>query len=444
MPYDYRTIKDLAQQNGLKVTDLIALAPQNDPFYTGTPGDLAMGEWFAGLYSKLGYERNWRWNSQKVHIRRFHYALVSQKPAVLMPSGAVYENTMQCWDYVLMASKVARYLGLVPPASFEDKKNPEAKVFSSTRYEATPTAQVYGTLWTSDTSLPDFPELPYYSTDGFYTDQRYLVEVWCEKTTVDDIVIPLCERYGANYQTGAGELSITATLKLAERVKQAGKPTRIFYVSDFDPAGRSMPVAIARKLEFFVRQLGLDDLDIRLFPVVLTEEQVAQYSLPRIPIKDTERRKEHFELQHGQGATELDALEALFPGVLTRILTRYIRAYYDETLLDRVRDIEQDYKAELDQVRKDVLTNHQVDIDKLKKTYDQIRQEFEARMSGYATQLQEIWQRISQDLGSRMPDADAYTLPEPDEAEEVGDGLYNSTRDYEEQIAVYKQFQGKV
>ena len=36
---NYALIKDLAKENGLRVTDLLALAPKNDPFYTGTPTD---------------------------------------------------------------------------------------------------------------------------------------------------------------------------------------------------------------------------------------------------------------------------------------------------------------------------------------------------------------------------------------------------------------------
>jgi hypothetical protein len=49
--------------------------------------------------------------------------------------------------------------------------------------------------------------------------------------------------------------------------------------------------------------------------------------LPRIPIKETEKRSEAFEQRHGEGATELDALEALHPGVLARILEQEIGRY---------------------------------------------------------------------------------------------------------------------
>lgn len=37
---DYQTIKREAKARGVSVKDLIALAPQNDPFYVGTPGTI--------------------------------------------------------------------------------------------------------------------------------------------------------------------------------------------------------------------------------------------------------------------------------------------------------------------------------------------------------------------------------------------------------------------
>ena len=86
---NYEMIKQLAKEMGCKVTDLIPLAPQNDPFYTGTPTDWAVAEWFAQLWQQFGYR-------DKVHIRRVHYQIVSQRTPVLMPNGKPYENTSEC------------------------------------------------------------------------------------------------------------------------------------------------------------------------------------------------------------------------------------------------------------------------------------------------------------------------------------------------------------
>ena len=46
-----------------------------------------------------------------------------------------------------------------------------------------------------------------------------------------------------------------------------------------------------------------------------------------------------FEARYGEGVTELDALEALHPGELERILTPEILRYYDDTLDDQIDSV---------------------------------------------------------------------------------------------------------
>jgi hypothetical protein len=154
----------------------------------------------------------------------------------------------------------------------------------------------------------------------------YLVEVWCEKTTMNDVLVPLCRKRRVNFVAGAGEMSETQTRLLMERAIAANKPVRIFYVSDFDPAGRSMPVAVSRRIEFYLAKND-HEVDMRLIPLVLSAQQCQEYNLPRTLIKETERRAARFEAQFGEGATELDALEALHPGTLEKLTDRAISRY---------------------------------------------------------------------------------------------------------------------
>lgn len=431
---DYGTIKQYARQSGQRVTDLIALAPQNDPFYMGTPNDWAMAEWFAGLWRAFGYGAG-------VHLRRIHYQIVSQNPPVVLPNGLPYENTVECWDILNMASKAARYLQLVDPAAFVDRKNAEAMIYAGGR---TSDPQVYlsGHLNTYDFAFPEFPDLPGYRVSGYRGEQPYHLELWCEKSTMNDILLPLCQRYGANLQIGSGELSITSALSLVARLQDVGKPARIFYVSDFDPAGQSMPVAIARKVEFFIRTLELD-LDVRVFPVVLTIEQVRSFGLPRTPIKETERRRAGFEERYGEGAVELDALESLYPGQLAAILSQCLECYYDTSLEERVEEVRMLLQAALEAIEDGVVGTYERDIEAIRHEYEALKQEFVARMEGYAQRLQSTWQAIREDLRWHMPDPEDYPIPQAMLLDELGDGLYNSQRDYLEQVWAYKEFQGK-
>ena len=430
----YDTIKALAKERGCKVTDLIVLAPQNDPFYAGTPNDRALGEWFAGLWRRFGY-------STGVHIRRVHYQTLSQKPSVFLPNGTPYENTEACWDTLSMASKAARYLELIDPGAFVDRRNPEAALYVP-EPSAGPSIGLAGQIESWDTEFPDFPDFPDYAIQDYTSTQPYHIEVWCEKSTMNDVLIPLCQRYGANLQTGVGELSITATLLMVRRLEASGKPARIFYVSDFDPAGQSMPVAVARKAEYFIRNEGLN-IDMRLFPIVMTADQVQHYDLPRTPIKETERRRGSFEHQHGTGAVELDALEALYPGELDRLLSGYIKQYYDTSLDWRVSDARMALRADLDRKQQAIIGRHAADIASLEQTYEAIRAEFAARMASYTRRLTDVWQAVSDDLEAVAPDLDDYPIPAGREADEMGEGLFNSQRDYLAQLSAYKAHQGK-
>jgi hypothetical protein len=291
---NYETIKQLAVQARCRVTDLLALAPQNDPFYTGTETNKAQGEWFANIWQNAGY-------STGVHLRRVHYWVVSQAN-ILTHKGEPYENTEKCWDYLQQASKMARYLGLVRIEDIQDNKNPRPNVHAQYSWAA-PEFQI---------EIPDLND-PYIWISGINTAdaQPYHLEVWCEKSTMNDVLLPVCQRYHANVVTFEGEVSITSCYELIPRIRAAGgKPTRVWYLSDFDPAGKSIPAAMSRKVEYMLERYGVD-YDVRIKPLLLTEDQVQRYRLPRTPIKESERRAEKFEAVFGTGATELDALEAL-------------------------------------------------------------------------------------------------------------------------------------
>ena len=429
---NYATIKELAKETNARVTDLIAMAPKNDPFYTGTPSDWTLGNWFAGMWRRFGY-------SQGVHVRRVHYQIISQTPPVTLPDGTPYENTEACWDILNQAAKNARYLGLVEPGAFVDRRNPDPRIFTQWRTEDPD-------LWVSDPSwggleMPDFPDMPGYRIENYLGDQGYHLEIWCEKSTMNDVLIPLCERYQINLVTGVGEMSITAVLQLAERF-QEDRPVRIFYVSDFDPAGQSMPVAVARKIEYFQRDKGYS-ADVRLYPVVLTIDQVRSYRLPRTPIKDSERRAAHFENRYGAGAVELDALEALYPGQLAEILTREIGRYYDARLTARVTQARQRLERVLNDERQAVIAAHAAEIDELGAEYAALRNDFDGRVADLASRLRALWAVMADDLEGRAPDIDDYPIPQAEDADERPEPLYDSEREYLEQIDAYKAFQGK-
>jgi hypothetical protein len=351
-------LKKLADMNGRSIGSLCVLAPNNDPFAVYQPARQERACWFAGVWRRLGR------GGERIHLRAIHYRIISQDQHVTLPNGENYENTLECWHYLLEGARDARYLQLVSYASIIDART-EAPVccFYDISSDGEIIAEDSEPIWlepvdNGDGSLriiypslkiwkrfeyPKLPEFPDVDLPILKLSEppkllpRLHVEIWVEKSTMADVLNPIAQRYGANLVTGVGELSLTRCSELVERARTHGRPVRILYLSDFDPAGRSMPVAVARKIEFMLRQDDLD-LDIQVRPILLTQAQCKHYRLPRTPIKKTERRAAKFEKQFGEGATELDALEALRPGELARIVTREIKRYYDATLQQRVDD----------------------------------------------------------------------------------------------------------
>lgn len=402
--YDYERLKAMAANMGYRVPDLLALSPKNDPFYKGTPGDWINGRWFAAVYSRAGYS-----NFQPPHLRRVHYWTVSQEPPVAMPNGKPYENTERCWEYLIEASKAARYLGLVAINGITDNKNPEPHI-NAFYDDEDPYVAI------------DIPELDDPAVNIWGIDlakaQPYHLEIWCEKSTMNDVLLPICRTFNANLVTFQGEVSITSVcVGLLNRIIKSGnKPTRIWYISDFDPAGNSMPVAMSRKLEYALRNQNAD-ADVRVRPLALTLEQVRRYKLPRIPIKETEKRAGKFEKAFGDGAVELDALEAIYPGRLVQIVRAEIQAYFNQAAADEV-------VQNRERLRHAVSSQVSVILDKYKDEIEALRD------------MQEELRAIHVDANEY--DVDRY---EPD-VDEDDDWLFSSQRPYMDQINFYKAHKG--
>ena len=104
--WNYDEIKREAKARrkaGLNCTtrDLIALSPQNDPFYVGSKADLEKVRWFGDIWQRFGY-------TSGVHLRRVHYQLVSQDPPVVKPDGLLYDSER---DYLTQLDYYKTYQG---------------------------------------------------------------------------------------------------------------------------------------------------------------------------------------------------------------------------------------------------------------------------------------------------------------------------------------------
>jgi hypothetical protein len=291
------------------------------------------------------------WKSQYkgqtgIHLRRIHYRL----DAIGYPKvvGTAYTNCPADWALLNRAATSARHLipDQVPPQSFEDHRNPEPHALDWSKIYSTPgdaIPRAYGGS-ALDWDMPQLniefigghwgigqPSIRGYAPDD-YVDRAYYIELWIEKSTMNDILVDVTEDLGVRLVTSVGTQSITNAWRLLERVAQMKRQTRIFYVSDCDEQGEAMPVSVARQIEYAFERVTPDG-NIKLLPLALTPAQVKQYKLPTTDVE-------------GKKKTELDALEARQPGLLEKLVREAIEPYIDFGLRKRLR---KDYWLDLEQ-----------------------------------------------------------------------------------------------
>lgn len=451
-PASRADIKILQKQMGFKkINEALVLAPKNDPFNAGTSTDIKRAEWFRDIWDRFGFGAG-------VHLRRIHYKILSY-PDVNHWDGTPYENTEKSWEQLGICSLKARYLRYVDPGAFRDHRNPDPVInIEISEDEKAPGWWVDEELisWTVPSIDTDFSgdlaymDIPYPVVTGYEygpTDQAYHIEVWIEKSTMNDILVPLCERWGINYVTSIGFQSISSVIGMIQRIRDTEKPGRIFYISDFDPAGDRMPSAVARQVEYWITEYA-PGADIALHPVALTRDQVRTYNLPRTPLKDSDARKGVFEEQYGAGAVELDALEALYPGALARIIETTISPFFDTGLPDRLRDAECEARDRLHDGWDNFMSPYRDELQAVRSDVAAVVSRYQERIDHLSTQmaseLEPYQERLNSIRHAVLHQAREYVIslprrPDPDPVGDVTDYLFSSHRSYLDQLAAFKR-----
>jgi hypothetical protein len=160
--------------------------------------------------------------------------------------------------------------------------------------------------------------------------------IFGEKASLDEIVLPIAERFEADAYLMTGEISDTLIYQIAKDAVADGRPLIVFTLADCDPSGWQMPVSIARKLQAFC-DLFFPHLRFEVVPVALTIEQVRDLRLPSTPLKADEKRADRWKDAFGIEQTEIDALTAPERmDDLRTILEQAFVPYFDFTLERRV------------------------------------------------------------------------------------------------------------
>jgi hypothetical protein len=337
---------------GTSRKDLTVLSPQVDPYRFDTPAGHRDGAWVAGQLAAL-------WTpGKKFHWRGLHYALVQSKIPVRKPDGSLYRNTDDDWEWLTgTPSKAARWLGYVPFDRIHDQRNAPPIIHRKARVEP----QAYLSVGL-DIEIPDIEDIePMPVANGFVVRQAYHFAIFGEKSSLEDVVLPIAKRHDADLYLPTGEISDTLIYQIASDANRDGRPLVMFTLSDCDPSGRQMPVSIGRKLQAF-KDLLFPDLRFEVVPVALTPEQVKAEDLASAPMKEGEKRADRWFEAFGIHQTEIDSLTTpSMRHVLARIVEQAFKPYHDRLLVLRVEKAKLAWYAKARQVIADGIDAERLD-----------------------------------------------------------------------------------
>ncbi len=431
--------KDVYQRGDSKKDKVLS----TDPFQIKdkpTSGQIELADWFYDLVKNI---------SGIYHIRRIHYKTIGK----IKPDGEVYQNTINDSGLLARASMYARYLGLIDLDRVEDHKNPgsiKVTVYNDDTVDTNLLLYESGLIKkeiesSNQTINIGNGKIKY----DMQTRQPYHIEIWCEKSTINDILIPIVDKYEATLMIAGGHFSITNVKDCYERIKHLDKPVIIFYLRDFDPAGETMARAVARKLEWFVRKGKKNsdysnfELNVKLIDVALNYDQCIRYELPREPMDRTRQYKGNFEEKFGEGATELDSFIALREEEFKDLLVGWVEKYYDKELDNKIKEHNINEQKRFENYKNDL-------IDKI---INANKDDLELSVEKYnikLLELNEIGNRIDSIIENTINkiDIEKFKVRDPPESEVVSQEVMSQENDdvyildtkltYGEQLKKYK------
>jgi hypothetical protein len=409
-------IEDARRIHGGSLGRFTVLSDQHDPFRVDTAAGHRDGRWLAEVAVSL-------WESeQRIHLRGLHYLLVSME--VRKPNGTPYINDDANWKWMSeVAAKAARWLGYVPWRRIVDQRNAAPVVVVRDADPPRPyiTAGV-------EVEIPDADEFePAVRIKGFTGVQPVKLVIYGEKASLEPVLGPIAERYGADLYLQTGEISDTRVFEMASRAEADGRRIVVFSFADADPAGWQMPISIARKLQAF-KATGFPDVEFEVHRVALTPDHVREYGLPSTPLKETEKRASAWTAAMGTAQTEIDALAALQPEVLDRIARAAIMPFFDTTLERRVKETRDEWLAAA-QARLEAELGPQM--------REQIRDEAVAKVA----EARELIEQLNDQLAADVPDIELpeVVIPEPVLNGDHGTPLVDSAWEWADQTRALKR-----
>jgi hypothetical protein len=164
---------------------------------------------------------------------------------------------------------------------------------------------------------------------ALWTYANAYVEVWLEKDALAGVVLPVTARYEVPLMVARGYASLSFLHSAAEHISGLEVPVYIYHLGDFDPSG----VNAGEKIEQTLREMA-PVAEIHFDRLAVTPDQIAQWTLPTRPTKQSDSRAAGF----GEISVELDAIE---PDLLRSVVLSAIESHLPPDQFDVLKIAEE-------------------------------------------------------------------------------------------------------
>lgn len=160
-------------------------------------------------------------------------------------------------------------------------------------------------------------------------EKPYSIEVWLNKSALNPLIYPVCEKHGVNLVSVDGRPSDEAIDALFQRCDH---PIIILCLSDLSPGNAFFCLDLAIKIAESRPSAG--NADIKLKCIGLKPEQILKLKMPMVSgstgSKEDQNKFKRYLKSHAldpRKMAELDALEVYYPGGIAGFLDKYISEY---------------------------------------------------------------------------------------------------------------------
>jgi|694.fasta_scaffold00432_2 hypothetical protein len=257
-------------------------------------------------------------------IRQVHYQLLNFPPwrNTSVRKKQRYENNRNSYQDLCDLLARARIAGLVDWNAITDETRPTNNI----RFQKD-SAQFFKNEF-------DF-FLHCYHRDLLQSQLDH-VELIVEKLTVQNIILPIAQKYCVPMTVGRGYCSLEPRKEIVDRFHRSGKRKLILLIcSDFDPDGDEIAESFVRSIR---DDFGVDGVEAS--KILLRADQAKAWNLPPngMEAKESSSRFKKFFAKYG--SKQVFELEAVSPSVMQSAVEEGIRAAID------MKAFEQEVQAE--------------------------------------------------------------------------------------------------